>query len=153
MGAKLATFRDDDMSGMLVSLILCVCVCVCVLCISTALMAVETSNPYVPTYRLVPVSTEQRFTSESDTINTVNQQQDRGKYQLTPTHTHTHTHTHSTFKHFSALYELYTPSEGEQRSSIIDNGYINPEVTLPVQHILDNLPQMKVRHTKYILCT
>ncbi len=35
-------------------------------------MAVETSNPYVPTYRLVPVSTEQRFTSESDIINTVN---------------------------------------------------------------------------------
>ncbi len=108
MGAKLATFRDDDMSGMLVSLILCVCVCVCVLCISTALMAVETSNPYVPTYRLVPVSTEQRFTSESDTINTVNQQQDRGKYQLTPTHTHTHTHTQHFQTLLSAVRTLHT---------------------------------------------
>ncbi|XP_064386355.1 calcium and integrin-binding protein 1-like [Halichondria panicea] len=77
MGAKLATFRDDDMSGMLA--------CTCL----------------------------------------------------------NRTEIYHTFKHFSALYELYTPSEGEQRSSIIDNGYINPEVTLPVQHILDNLPQMK----------
>ncbi len=115
-------------------------------------MAVEFSIPYVPIYiyRPVHVSTEQRSTSEYKIIIILIPSPSTHTHTHTHTHshshTHTHTHTHSAFRQFAMLCDSYIPGEGEQRHSIIENGHINSEVALPFPHIIDNLPQLKVRH-------
>ena len=52
----------------------------------------------------------------------------------------------STFSQFQQIHGEYIPEADEEIVQILNHdGFINPDVSLPTQYIIDNIPVLKVR--------
>ena len=50
----------------------------------------------------------------------------------------------STFSQFQHIYEDYVPKADEEISQILTtDGFIDPDVSLPIEYIIDNIPILK----------